>query len=112
MRLRAEYLLFADVPLVSQCGASGRQGAVCGNHGAGHEAVRHMRGGVCSPFQPCEILRSLRPAGTQAAEERKRPQEALPFGRLEAEKARFYGLCGQYSSEGGMILRLPPQTGF
>lgn len=112
MRLRAEHFLFADVPVVSQRGVSGGQGAVCGGYGAGREAVRRLRGGVCSPFQPGEILRSLRPEGTQAAEERERPQKALPSGRLEAEKARFYGLCGPCSGAGGIILRLPPQTGF
>jgi hypothetical protein len=49
--------------------------------------MRRLWGGVHSPFQQGEILRSLQKAGTPAAEERQRPETPLENGQIRAGKS-------------------------
>jgi len=51
------------------------------------EAMRRLRCGVHSPFQPGEILRSLQETGTPSTEECQRPETPLENGQIRAGKS-------------------------
>ena len=65
MYLSPDDFLFRLLQVVPLGGAATGQGAGGGDFPQRQrEAVRRMRGGVRPPFQPSEILRSLRQTGT------------------------------------------------
>ena len=88
MRLPPDHLLFRLLQMVPLGGAAAGQGAGSGDiPQRQREAVRRVRGNFRPPFQPGEILRSLRRTGTSAAEERQRPKTPLEHGQIGVDKS-------------------------
>ena len=90
-RLSADDFPFRLLYMVSVGDFAAGRGAGNGDFSFGRrEAVRGVRNGFRSPFQPGEILWSLRRKGTSAAKEPKRQKETEQPGQIGACKAPFY----------------------